>query len=215
LTALYPDAGHALVAPSTAARFLGGGAQGPLLLELAAGSDCVLSALSSPEVPEGCVMLTEAQQHNVHLKTGCTGAFRQFPHAAAAALTEVEVEASFVSGAAGAACTPLLDATHLAHRFARAYLGHVVSVNQACLFGIEQGGGGGGGGELLLRVSACESLEEESRAEAVGYHCYRGLVTPETEVFVRALGSEAGGADAVQPEGTLTRRGRVLLSNLK
>ena len=41
---------------------------------------------------------------------------------------------------------------------------------------------------LLVRVVDVNTLDEAAREEAVGYHCYRGLVTPETIIWLAAQG---------------------------
>ena len=49
----------------------------------------------------------------------------------------------------------------------RLYLGLVLALNEACVLRV-------GGRRLLLRVTAANTLDEEAREEAVGYHCFRG-----------------------------------------
>ncbi|KAL4437011.1 hypothetical protein ABPG75_004150 [Micractinium tetrahymenae] len=46
--------------------------------------------------------------------------------------------------------------------------------------------------KLLLRVTATNTLDAEAQEEQLGYHCYRGLLTPETQIFFHTPGQLAG-----------------------
>lgn len=73
---------------------------------------------------------------------------------------------------------PLLlqvDAVQLALQFGRAYFGCILAVNECCVVHHQ-------GLQLLVRVTGTDSLTPEEQEERVGYHCYRGLVTPDTQV---------------------------------
>lgn len=60
-----------------------------------------------------------------------------------------------------------VDARGVTRELLRLYFGAVLALNEACVLDV-------GGRRLLLRVTACNTLEAEAREEAVGYHCYRG-----------------------------------------
>lgn len=101
----------------------------------------------------------------------------------------------------------------LLQEFLKAYLGVVVAVNDylplICC-----------GEEVLLRVTRCDTLVAEEREEVIGYHCYRGRLTPDTAVFpyteaapecsrkstYEAFAFEGKAPDAlhVEPDGTQT-----------
>lgn len=98
----------------------------------------------------------------------------------------------------------------LAKRFSARYFGRILAVGEACLLPLEpeqqaqqaqHSGEGGGGGEtgdgsagtdsgthqqqqLLLRVGEVNTLSPAEQEEAVGYHCFRGLLTPDTQVYL-------------------------------
>ena len=70
------ECGPALVSPVTAEQL---GCRGTkFLLELAEGSDCVLTAAvaAAGEVADGAIAVTAVQQHNLHLGAGCSEDFR-------------------------------------------------------------------------------------------------------------------------------------------
>ncbi len=59
------------------------------------------------------------------------------------------------------------------------------------------------GGDLVLRVTRTDTLSEQEQQEALGYHCYRGLLAPATAIYLtadgaaqQAAGPSAGGAAA-------------------
>jgi hypothetical protein len=70
-----------------------------------------------------------------------------------------------------------VSAEMLSKSLGKLLLGRVVANNEAVITSV-------GDSELLVRVRTTDSLDLEARAEAVGYHCYRGLVTPETTFWL-------------------------------
>lgn len=44
------------------------------------------------------------------------------------------------------------------------------------------------GVSLIVRVAAVNNLDEAAREEALSYHCYRGLVTPDTLIYLTEQG---------------------------
>lgn len=45
------------------------------------------------------------------------------------------------------------------------------------------------GVQLVLRITATNTLAPEEQEEAIGYHCFRGRLAPETQVYLHALSS--------------------------
>jgi hypothetical protein len=43
---------------------------------------------------------------------------------------------------------------------------------------------------LLVRVTGTHTLAPGEREEAVAYHCFRGCLTPDTALYLHALGDE-------------------------
>lgn len=87
-----------------------------------------------------------------------------------------------------------LDAGQLAAQFSREYLGRVVAVNEACVLRHA-------GQQVLLRVSGTNTLEEAERAEAIGYHCFRGRVAPETRMYLCSPPESAAPSGGEGPSG--------------
>jgi hypothetical protein len=103
----------------------------------------------------------------------------------------------------------IIDAAKLSHRFLKAYLGLLVAKNEACVFPLAtflesdpepkkiedeispQFAAGDDSqsheAQLALRVRACNTLDQDTVADTVGYHCYRGVITPETAMYIQLL----------------------------
>jgi hypothetical protein len=60
-----------------------------------------------------------------------------------------------------------VDARDVYRELLRLYFGLVLALNEACVLHA-------GGRRLLLRVTAADTLDAAARADAVGYHCFRG-----------------------------------------
>jgi hypothetical protein len=56
----------------------------------------------------------------------------------------------------------------------------------------DQGFGFLRGVSLRCRVVSVNTMEPEAATTAIGYHCYRGLVTPDTVVYLHAEGDDRG-----------------------
>jgi hypothetical protein len=96
----------------------------------------------------------------------------------------------------------ILDASKLSQHFLKAYLGLIVANNEACVFSLSScikkedelsllpvalataTADGSREAQLVLRVRACNTLDQDTAADTVGYHCYRGIVTPETDIYL-------------------------------
>ncbi|GAB4817964.1 hypothetical protein N2152v2_005010 [Parachlorella kessleri] len=109
-------------------------------------------------------------------------------------LVDLEAEVSLLGRQEG--CVEV-DAQALAQEFLRQYFGRVAAVNEACVLERE-------GHQLLLRVSATNTLNPSEQEECIGYHCYRGLVTPDTQVYLVEV---PGGIAAEDFASAATRKG--------
>lgn len=49
--------------------------------------------------------------------------------------------------------------------------------------------------DLVLRVTCTDSLSPQEQEEALGYHCYRGLLAPGTAVYLTADAAEPGSGE--------------------
>ena len=72
-------------------------------------------------------------------------------------------------------CNLSLDAREVARELMRTHAGNMLSNGQ--LIPLTVCGCG-----LLLRVSGTNTLDAEAQSEAVGYHCFRGRLSPDTVV---------------------------------
>ena len=223
------DAPSALLHPATATRLglplLGG------LLGLADGSDCVVEARVDASIAEGELALTPVQQFNLHAAAATSAEFRMFtppPEEQPFELAEVEVEVMAVRRAVAAAPTQQqaaaaagaaegagveVDAREVEQELRGQCWGRPLAANEVVAVRA------GGGRQLLLRVAAAHKLDAAARAEAVGYHCYRGALTTDTAVYLTsplAGGSEAAGGGAVLlPQSTVAARVPVKLLNAR
>lgn len=178
--------GHALIHASTAST-LGIVARSLAFISLADGSDCVLAVTVCSEedaAAPASLALTPAQQHNLHAKEGISISVVRFtPPTDHFSLVDVELEACLVgdTGSDDEVCT--LNAAWAVQQFLKSYLGLIVAVNEACVF---QGPAppSVGSADIVLRVRSCNTLEADEAAETVGYHCFRGVVAPQTTVYI-------------------------------
>ncbi|KAK9814395.1 hypothetical protein WJX72_005174 [[Myrmecia] bisecta] len=164
------------------------------LVALSSGSDCVFTARADAAVPIGCIALDEAQQHNLHVAPAEVYNFSVFcpPKNEEFELCEVDAEVRLLkSREASCSGRVEVDGGKLASRFQKQYLGHVLAVTQQLVLTHE-------GANLVIRVTGAHALDEEAREEAVGYHCFRGLLTPETQIFLTAKspGDQGGAASS-------------------
>lgn len=68
-----------------------------------------------------------------------------------------------------------MRAVEVEQELMRRWLGRYVAVNQLVPLQVQ-------GLQLILRVASTHTLPVEEREEALGYHCFRGILTPTTEV---------------------------------
>ena len=73
-----------------------------------------------------------------------------------------------------------MDADQLCRLLGKQLFGKILAVNEMVVTSID-------GVQVLCRITATDTLDPDSRAEAVGYHCYRGLVTPETQFYLTTM----------------------------
>ena len=76
-----------------------------------------------------------------------------------------------------------VDAGKLRQALSKQLFGRVVAANELVLVHVE-------GRALLVRITEVNSLDEEAREEALSYHCFRGLVTPETLIWITDKGAQ-------------------------
>ncbi len=76
-----------------------------------------------------------------------------------------------------------MDAGRLRQALSRRLFGRVVAANELVLVHVD-------GVALLVRIAEVNTLDEEGRAQALSYHCFRGLVTPETLLWVTGEGAQ-------------------------
>ena len=74
---------------------------------------------------------------------------------------------------------PLLqvDAQRLTKLISKQLFGRVVAVNELVLVHLD-------GLALVIRLANVNTLDEAAREEALSYHCYRGVVTPDTIIYL-------------------------------
>ena len=66
-----------------------------------------------------------------------------------------------------------VDATKLRQVLSKQLFQRIVAASELVLVHID-------GLAVIVRITDVHNLDEEARQEAVSYHCYRGLVTPDT-----------------------------------
>lgn len=189
----------------------------PAFLQLASGSDTLAAVMAGPAVARGSVQMEAVQRHNMHLMKGERYSFsvwegpddpeqldlvdveaevmlfpQQQPDASDAGdeasdapdLAEVEELSDCMDRlACEASCTDRVkvDATKLARALLKAHTMRTLTVNQLVTLPVDDH-------VFVLRVCATNTLDAESRRETIGYHCFRGRLSPETVLYLR--GSE-------------------------
>jgi len=102
----------------------------------------------------------------------------------------------------------IIDAVKVSDHFLKAYLGLIVAKNEACVFPLATflendpevkkneeeespapAADNSHEAQLALRVRACNTLDQETAADTLGYHCCRGVITPETAIYITQLQS--------------------------
>ena len=68
-----------------------------------------------------------------------------------------------------------VDAIRLGQALSKQLFQRVVAATELALVHID-------GLPIIVRITEVHNLDEEARQEAVSYHCYRGLVTPDTVI---------------------------------
>lgn len=86
-------------------------------------------------------------------------------------------------GAAGEAAQ--LDAGAVARELLRTHMGGMLAANQLVSLTL-------GGHCWLLRITETNTLDPDARANAIGYHCFRGRLAPGTRVYLHALPEAEG-----------------------
>lgn len=66
-----------------------------------------------------------------------------------------------------------VDATKLRQALSKQLFQRIVAASELVLVHID-------GLAIIVRITEVHNLDEEARQEAISYHCYRGLVTPDT-----------------------------------
>ncbi len=84
-----------------------------------------------------------------------------------------------------------VDATKLRQALSKQLFQRIVAASELVLVHID-------GLAIIVRITEVHNLDEEARQEAVSYHCYRGLVTPDTII---SLVEE--GETLIYPDSTL------------
>lgn len=90
-------------------------------------------------------------------------------------LVDVEAEARLLAPPQGG--TVQLDAGRLAEKFLKQCFRHIIAVNQSILVCVD-------GQEVVLRITTTNTLAAAEQEEAIGYHCYRGRLNPDTAVYL-------------------------------
>ncbi|BDA41357.1 probable cytochrome b5 type B at C-terminar half [Coccomyxa sp. Obi] len=155
---------------------------------LAQGSDCLLNIRLDTSVPEGCICLDSVQQHNFHLAAGEQYNFSLWkpPPDQPFELHDLEGEVRlFRSREATFSGTVEVDAHQLGKLLSKQLFRRAVAVNELVLVHME-------GFALVIRISSVNTLDEAARDEALSYHCYRGLVTPDTIIYLTEGGIHGG-----------------------
>ncbi|KAI7845581.1 hypothetical protein COHA_000869 [Chlorella ohadii] len=192
----HPDEqGPALISRGTAEQL---GLLGTkVFMELAEGSDCVLTAAVTDDaslVADGQLAATAVHQHNLHLGSGISEEFRVFAPPVGEdtpfELVDVELEVALLSRAEDGEGPVQVDARAVTRELLLRYFGCVLALSEAIVLVV-------GGRRLLLRVTATNSLDAEAQEERVAYHCFRGLLTHETQIYLHTADQQA--ADKQQP----------------
>ena len=74
-----------------------------------------------------------------------------------------------------------VDATKLRQALSKQLFQRIVAASELVLVHID-------GLAIIVRITEVHNLDEEARQEAISYHCYRGLVTPDTIISLEEEG---------------------------
>ena len=77
-----------------------------------------------------------------------------------------------------------IDAARLRQALAKQLFHRIVAVNELVLVHVD-------GLALIVRIIEVHNLDEQARQEAVSYHCYRALVTPDTVIELTEEGERS------------------------
>ena len=127
-------------------------------------------------MPRGRLLLDAASRLNFHVEHNEAYRFSVFEPSRDDELAEVELEVRLLAPQASPA---VLDSAAVVAALAARYTGHVLAAGQVLVLAV-------GGHDLRLRVAQADVLDASAREEAVGYHSYRGVLTPATAVYLRA-----------------------------
>lgn len=78
-----------------------------------------------------------------------------------------------------------VDARRVISALLKQWFDCMVAVNQVAVVTLDVGLA------LVARVAAVNTLDDQQRAEAIVYHCFRGRCTPNTAVYVSMAGQAA------------------------
>lgn len=93
-----------------------------------------------------------------------------------------------------------VDGGRLRQALSKRLFGRVVAANELVMVHVD-------GLALLVRITEVNTLDEEAREEALSYHCFRGLVTPETILWVTDGGAQP---DVLQHAQCVCQHDKVL-----
>ncbi|CAL5222768.1 g5180 [Coccomyxa viridis] len=203
------DRGIALIHPESCSTWTSALASPLLYLAPARGTDCILTARLDDSAERGCILLDQVQQHNLHLAAFESYDFSLFepPAEEPFQATELEGEVRLLRGReAGSSGRNEVDATKLRQALSKQLFQRIVAASELVLVHID-------GLAIIVRITEVHNLDEEARQEAISYHCYRGLVTPDTII---SLVEEGQNHDRKEGAGSLALKAdhrRVQLTN--
>ena len=154
-------------------------------------------------MPPGWLQLDDAQRHNLHAEHNERYEFKTFEPTAGDRLAEVELEARLMQPAAAAELVRL-DARAVVKALKQRCIGHVLAVGEVILLTVA-------GHELRLRVAQTDTADAGARDELVAYHCFRGVLAPETDVYLHAMQDREDAAGSAL--GSLSRGGGLELTD--
>ncbi|KAK9908984.1 hypothetical protein WJX75_005570 [Coccomyxa subellipsoidea] len=172
--------GDAVLHPASCGAWHAALLEGHRYLCLAKGSDCLVNVRLDNSAREGCACLDSVQQHNLHVAPGEHYEFSLWEHPSDEAFELHDLEGEvrlFRSREAAASGTFQVDAQRLTKLISKQLFGRVVAVNELVLVHLD-------GLALIIRIANVNTLDEAAKEEALSYHCYRGLVTPDTIIYL-------------------------------
>lgn len=143
---------------------------------LASGSDCVALVHTDERAAPGCLHVDMPLQHSLHLCPGESYDFRLFtpPPDEPFALTDLGAEVRLLDPVPGGL---QVDERRLAQALVKQHLGRVLAVGQLLVVQWQ-------GADIVARISMTNTLDAAAQEEAVAYHCFRGLLVPDTAVLL-------------------------------